>query len=613
MTIRQTFILLSSLVMLAMFCMVGVLWYETTHIASLGQRLAKSKEISNDLLMLRRHEKDFLLRKKEKYVSKFDVRIKQMRNNIRILSTQLPEPLQQELQIAANDLSDYELKLRNLVALDQKIGLTPTQGLRGEFNQAELALHESLTNIGDITAMSKALRLVLLENDFQTNLNMSTKQEVTQQLAVMKVYFNDQFSEGQNDLTQFENTARALTVALMERGLDAESGLRGELRNSIHKVENTMTQLSGQIDQNIHQELGTAKTQGMALATILTAIIAGLLLWKGYKIVSRLKVANDNMATISHGAGDLTHHIELRGQDEVTEFTGSVNQFIDTTANIVREIKHTGENVETGAHQSVEVTKRSQQAIEEQKNNTHAVKTAVSELVQAVSLIAENSVAVQNNVNEADENMARGSDIMHKAHNNMSELTGHINQNSQLMQQLSSASGEIESVTSVIRGITEQTNLLALNAAIEAARAGESGRGFAVVADEVRTLAKRTQSSTVEIERMIHSLQSLVTESEQAMQTSLNLSEKMYEGITEAQQSMDENKLAMDKIRDMVIQIAGATEEQMATVQGVEDAAANISVSAEQLYVDSCENCKNCEALEHDAHRMQEDVSRFKV
>jgi methyl-accepting chemotaxis protein len=69
----------------------------------------------------------------------------------------------------------------------------------------------------------------------------------------------------------------------------------------------------------------------------------------------------------------------------------------------------------------------------------------------------------------------------------------------------------------------------------------------------------------------------------------------------------------MDNIRDMVVQIAGATEEQMYTVKGVEDATRNIHVAAEQLLVDSCENCENCECLEQDAHQMREDVSKFIV
>jgi methyl-accepting chemotaxis protein len=319
------------------------------------------------------------------------------------------------------------------------------------------------------------------------------------------------------------------------------------------------------------------------------------------------------MADISHGNGDLTQHIELDGEDELSEFTDSINEFIDTTAEIVREIKHKGEAVEKGAHHSAELSLRSQTAIEDQKNNTLAVKQAVSELVKAVELIAQSSVDVEASVEQAEQDMREGTNVMSQTHTNMGLLKSQVESTSEIMSELTLSSREIEGVTSVISDITEQTNLLALNAAIEAARAGETGRGFAVVADEVRTLAKRTQQSTVEIGKMIKTLQDLVVRSEQAMEQSLSLTSEMNDSLDTARESMDRNKQSLDAIRDRVIQIAGATQEQMYTVKEVESATENISVSAEQLFIDSCENSQNCHALETDAQNMKHDVARFTV
>lgn len=337
------------------------------------------------------------------------------------------------------------------------------------------------------------VRLVLLENDFQSSLDIAVKNQAQEKLSTVKTYLTNHTTASSVTLTNFENAAANLADALKQRGLSEDDGLRGALRGSIHQVESTLNELTTGINGEISNTLTVSKKQGAIVSGAITVVSSLILLWQTYRIIHRLHSANEKMADISHGNGDLTQHIELEGKDELSDFTDSINEFIDTTADIVREIKHKGEAVEKGAHHSAELSLRSQSAIEDQKNNTIAVKNAVSELVKAVELIAQSSVEVEASVEQAEQNMREGTDVMSQTHQNMALLKSQVESTSGIMNELTLSSRDIEGVTGVISEITEQTNLLALNAAIEAARAGETGRGFAVVADEVRTLAKRTQ------------------------------------------------------------------------------------------------------------------------
>jgi methyl-accepting chemotaxis protein/rhodanese-related sulfurtransferase len=62
---------------------------------------------------------------------------------------------------------------------------------------------------------------------------------------------------------------------------------------------------------------------------------------------------------------------------------------------------------------------------------------------------------------------------------------------------------EVQKKSEAIKFVGEEAEMLALNAAIEAARAGEAGRGFAVVADAMKSLARNSQSSTIDIQVIV--------------------------------------------------------------------------------------------------------------
>lgn len=146
------------------------------------------------------------------------------------------------------------------------------------------------------------------------------------------------------------------------------------------------------------------------------------------------------------------------------------------------------------------------------------------------------------------------------------------------IDELSSSSSDIGTVVNLIAAIAKKTNLLALNATIEAARAGEAGRGFSVVAAEVKTLSVQTQTATEDIKRKIAALQSDAV-------ALIASARKIAEAI--------------DTIRPLFGAIAAATEQQVATTNGLSVNAAEASrfISAVAAGADEIEDVPGFSAV----------------
>lgn len=181
------------------------------------------------------------------------------------------------------------------------------------------------------------------------------------------------------------------------------------------------------------------------------------------------------------------------------------------------------------------------------------------------------------------------------------------------VKNLATSSSQISSVLEVIRSIAEQTNLLALNAAIEAARAGEAGRGFAVVADEVRTLAKRTQDSVIESQKVIESLLEDTDTVVGAMQDSHELTQVSVVEVGKVVESLQNITNAIGQINEMNLQIATATEEQSAVAEEVNLNVNNIRDLTQALSVSGNESAQINSELDQLAQTLSGKVQQFRA
>jgi methyl-accepting chemotaxis protein len=133
----------------------------------------------------------------------------------------------------------------------------------------------------------------------------------------------------------------------------------------------------------------------------------------------------------------------------------------------------------------------------------------------------------------------------------------------QVISQVVDTSGQVGSVTDLIRDIARQTNLLALNAGVEAARAGEAGRGFAVVATEVRSLSDQTAKATESIAGLIS-----------AMQDSTRLAVNVVRDMTDKVQEL---ALASKDIGAVIAQQSEATRDIASGAAQTSSAARNVA------------------------------------
>ncbi|MGK4307450.1 methyl-accepting chemotaxis protein [Pseudomonas mosselii] len=259
------------------------------------------------------------------------------------------------------------------------------------------------------------------------------------------------------------------------------------------------------------------------------------------------------------------------------------------------------------------VTEQTNREVGSQKDETEQVATAMQQMTATVHDVARNAEQAAQAAQDADDKVESGQQVVRQSMLRIEQLAVAAETASSGIDSLSAEIHTIGDVLEVIKSVAEQTNLLALNAAIEAARAGEQGRGFAVVADEVRALARRTQQSTEEIERLVASLRGNAQQSVTQIRGSTELVRLAVADTLQTESALGSIAAAVSLIQQMNQQIAAAAEQQSSVAEEISRSVTQIRGSADQAALAMEDNARSSVELAQLGSDLKGMVGHFRL
>ncbi|PKF49475.1 methyl-accepting chemotaxis protein [Enterovibrio nigricans] len=531
------------------------------------------------VLMLRRHEKDFMARNDTKYKTKFEGEFTALTSRLSSagsLLKSLQMEKQNDIQAMLNKLNKYKHDFEVLVDQRITVGVSHDKGLQREAREASHRIEKEVQQIKDDNIYKQLLMLRRHEKDFLLRSNKKYLDAFNTQYSAVR----SAIAEGQmpasnrmimeSALTEYHDAFNALVEGLSHIGLTPQEGLHGSLRTSVRETESQMKALSEDLVASIKARESSVTTQLILVGTVLATVLCLTILLISRHVTRKVSTANELMRKIASGNTSLDVRMRLPGSDELSQLAVHFNTFISNLQSTMEKIGAISGELSTNARHSYSLAQKTADNAEMQRAESESVAAAMNEMTATSKEIAQSVAQAASVANELQQSAQTGRSVNTETSTQANELSDSMQLTSQKMQSLSTDSEEIGSVIDVIRSITEQTNLLALNAAIEAARAGEQGRGFAVVADQVRELAMKTHQSTDEITNIIEQLQLGIKDSVDVMTESSEMASRSVKQALEGASVMVRMVDQIENIAGQNMQIATASEEQTVVTESVD-------------------------------------------
>lgn len=513
------------------------------------------------MLMMRRHEKDFLMRLDPKYIGRIDKRQEEF---LTILANQIiPGNAQDEIRA---QLQNYVTDFNKMAELRLQIA-EATGVLSDLFAEAEGPLAEAA---GLITAIHTDAKAKAAEISEQRRVTIFTEMGIT-----------------------------AVVVFLL--GIIIARALTGP----IGRMTSAMTRLSeGEMETPVPATEYTNEIGAMAKA---------LETFKNTMIESE-RMAAEQAELQRKAAEEQARTAELQAEAAAERERAAKEQAEAQAAQVAR-----AEKLQTLTN---EFEQRVNEALASVNSAVEQLSSTSGEMNQSADMVSEQSISVSAAANEASVNVQTVATATEELTSSISEIGTQVNNSSriaatavtqadkttEMVSGLAQSAERIGEIVELINDIAERTNLLALNATIEAARAGDAGKGFAVVATEVGNLAEQTGKSTEEITLQISEVQKSTKSAVEAIGQISTTIREINEVSSAIAAAVEEQSAATKEIARNVEQAAVGTNDVTQNITQVSEAAGKSKVCANQVGAASGEVAARSDDLNGFVHAFLQGV-----
>jgi methyl-accepting chemotaxis protein len=367
-----------------------------------------------DMLMLRRHEKDFMLRRDAKYISRFSEGVAIMKRNI-------PVALKAEI---IPKLETYETQFMKLYEAEKKIGLSYKDGLHGSLRDSahrleglfstvkadlKVAIHDktelvtlmlygTLLGLAVITvlcvlfvsksisiSLNKLIRYVVsLINDDALEHRLLSKDN---ELDILETAFNSLNQKLSNAITEIKSSANNITDVATEMSVMTEqvNQSTAQQHQKVEQSATAMEEMSMAIQEVAKNAQGTANFVGNVNDKLNeTTEISGLAQEAIRTLQEEVQNSVSAIGKLEEASGDIETLL-----DSIQDIADQTNMLALNAAIEAARAGNHGRGFAVVADEVRTLSARTHEATEEVRNTLRQFKQVIAHVVESVELSNE--------------------------------------------------------------------------------------------------------------------------------------------------------------------------------------------------------------------------------